>query len=242
MKYLAALLVGMFCGAAALAVVLYYNPFVVSNNLSPLSVTDSEVVHLSYSAAASDSFIYTNDGESQISPHPAKVLQLWEPTVRQTSARVTQLFDGRGSAAGFGVKFSSASERTSLLDGEILVDSVWHIYLPERGSLFIEQTENYWNYARDIVVPAYRSSGNNWRGIWLGNITHGPGALGTAWVAGGNGQFAGIDMEAVEALSAKAYSVADGPVGVSGEITVELQRRERAQSLSSEVQPVPQGQ
>jgi len=224
----------MICGVAGLAVVLYYNPFIKSNNLSPLTVTDSEVVHLSYSAAASDALVYTNDGESQITPYPAKVLQLWEPTVRQTSVLVTQLLDGRGAPAGFGVKFSSASERTKLLDGEILVDSAWHIYLPERGSLFIDQTENYWNYIRDIVVPAYRSSGDNWRGTWRGNITHGPGALGTAWVAGGSGQFAGMDTEAVEALSAKAYSVADGPVGVSGEISVELQHRERT-SISEDL-------
>lgn len=227
MKFIATLLIGMLCGAAGLAVALYYNPFVESNKLSPLSVTDSEVVHLSYSATATDAFIYTNDGESQIAPYPAKVLQLWEPTVRQTSVLVTQLVDGRGTPAGFGVKFSSASERTNLLDGQVLVDSIWHIYLPERGSLFIEQSENYWNYIRDIVVPAYRSSGDNWRGAWLGNITHGPGALGTAWVAGGSGQFTGMDLEAVEALSAKAYSVAEGPVGVNGEISIELLRRER---------------
>ncbi len=227
MKFIVTLLIGMLCGAAGFAAALYYNPFVESNNLSPLSVTDSAVVHLSYSATATDAFIYTNDGESQITPYPAKVLQLWEPTVRQTSVLVTRLVDGRGIPAGFGVKFSSVSERTSLLDGKILVDSVWHIYLPERGSLFIEQSENYWNYIRDIVVPAYRSSGDNWRGNWLGNITHGPGALGTAWVAGGSGQFAGMDSEAVEALSAKAYSVAEGPVGVNGEISIELQHRER---------------
>ena len=242
MKYLAALFGGMLCGAALLATVLYYNPLVASNNLSPLSVTSNEVMRLSYSAAATDAFVYTNDGESQVAPHPPKVLQLWEPTIRQTSAVVTELVDGRGAPAGFGVKFSSSSERTNLIDGEILVDSVWHIYLPERGSLFIEQSENYWNYIRDIVVPAYRSSGDNWRGTWLENITHGPGALGTALVAGGSGQFKGMDTEAVEALSAKAYSVADGPVGVTGQISIELQAGGRQNRESSEDQVTTQDQ
>jgi hypothetical protein len=242
MRYLAAFLAGMFSGAACLVAVLYYNPFVSSNNLSPLSVTTYEVVRLTYSAAAIDAFVYTNDGESQVTPHPPKVQQLWEPTIRQTSAIVTGLVDGRGEPAGFGVKFSSSSEHTSFIGGEFLVDSVWHIYLPERGSLFIEQTENYWNYVRDIVVPAYRSSGDNWRGTWIENITHGPGALGTAWVAGGSGQFKGMDTEAVEALSAKAYSVADGPVGVTGEISIELQTGGRQNKGSSEDQPVPQDQ
>lgn len=222
MKYLVALVVGMLFGAVGLAAVLYYNPFVSSNNLSPLSVTDNEVVRLSYSAAAQDALIYTNDGESQISPYPAKVLQLWEPTIRQTTAMVTLLTDSRGAPAGLGVKFSSNSERTNVIDGKVLVDSVWHLYLPERGSLFVEQTENYWNYIHEIVVPAYRSSGDNWRGTWLGNITAGPSALGTAWVAGGSGQFRGMDTEAVEAVSAKAYSVDDGPVAMISELSIEL--------------------
>ncbi|MGI9271164.1 MAG: hypothetical protein ACR2QT_05270 [Woeseiaceae bacterium] len=225
-RYLVVLLVGMLVGGAALAAAVYYNPMASANNLSPLSVTDNEVVRLAYSAAAEDSLIYTNDGESQVSPHPAKVLQLWEPTVRRTTARVTVLADSRGEPVGFGVKFSSHSEATNFLDAEVLVNSVWHIYLPERGSLFIEQSENYWNYIHEIVVPAYRSSGDNWRGTWLGNITDGPGALGTAWVAGGSGQFAGMNTEAVEALSAKAYSVADGPVAITGELSVELLPKE----------------
>jgi hypothetical protein len=242
MKYLAALIAGMLIGAVGLAAVLYYNPLIASNNLSPLSVTDNEVVRLSYSAAAKDALAYTNDGESQIAPHPAKVQQLWEPTVRQTTAMVTVLADGRGEPAGFGVKFSSWSERTNLVDGELLVDSVWHIYLPARGSLFIEQTENHWQYIHEIVVPAYRSAGDNWRGNWLGNITAGPGALGTAWVAGGSGQFKGMDIEAVEALSAKAYSVAEGPVAMTGELSIELQAREQSERQASELLQPPQDQ
>lgn len=228
MRFIVVLLVGMLLGAAALVATLYYNPLISSNSLSPLSVTENEVVRVIYSAVAKDALVYSNDGESQISPHPAKVLQLWEPTIRQTSAMVTVLADSRGEPAGLGVKFSSRSERSDFIDGKLLVDSVWHIYLPQRGSLFIEQTENYWDYIHEIVVPAYRSSGDNWRGTWLGNITVGPGALGTAWVAGGSGQFLGMDTEAVEALSAKAYSVADGPVAVTGELSIEL--------------PAPQGQ
>jgi hypothetical protein len=222
MKYLVALVAGMLLGAATLALAVYYNPLVGSNNLSPLSVSDNEVLRFSYSTAATDALIYTNDGESHISPHPSKVLQLWEPSVRRTTALVTILSDGRGETAGIGVKFSSQSERSNFLNGELLVDSTWHIYAPARGSLFVEQSENYWEYVQEVVVPAYRSSGDNWRGTWLGNITAGPGALGTARVAGGSGQFKGMNTEGVEALSAKAYSVDDGPVAITGELSIEL--------------------
>ena len=222
MRYLLVLVGGMLLGLVGLTAAVYYNPMAGGNNLSPLSVTDNEVVRLSYSAAAQDTLVYTNDGESQVAPHPPKVLQLWEPTVRLTTATVNVLADSRGQIAGLGVKFSSHSDRTDVLDGEVLVNSVWHVYLPGRGSLFIEQSENYWNYIHEIVVPAYRSAGDNWRGTWLGNLTSGPGALGTAWVAGGSGQFEGMDAEAVEALSAKAYSVDIGPVAMTGELSIEL--------------------
>lgn len=226
MKYVISLVAGMLTGVALLALLLFFNPLTSSNNLSPLSVTDNEVLFLNYSAVAENSLLYTNDGESQITPHPAKVQQLWEPPVSRTSARAMLLTDGRGEIAGFGIKFSSHSDRTSVLDGEVLVDSVWHIYLPAQGTLFVEQTENYWSYLREVVIPAYWSSGNSWRGTWRGNITSGPGALGTAKVAGGNGRFAAVDTEAVEALSAKAYSVEQGPVAMGGEILIEIPRGE----------------
>lgn len=221
-RYLLPLFGGMAVGLGLMFGFLYYNPMSTANTLSPISVTDNEVVRLNYSAVVQDALIYTNDGEAQIAPHPAKVQQLWEAPVRFTTAMVTVLDDSRGQVAGIGVKFSSRSEQTNILRGEVLMDSVWHIYLPARGSLFMEQSENYWGYIRDIVVPARWSSGDNWRGSWLGNITAGPGALGTAAVAGGSGQFQYMITEGVESFSAKAYSVEHGPVAMTGELAIEI--------------------
>ena len=90
----------------------------------------------------------------------------------------------------------------------------------------MQQTENYWKYLQDIVFPAYRSSGDNWRGNWLHNVTDGPGPLGLAWAAGGTGEFAGIDTSGVEALSAKAYTIELGPVAMTGELSIELPHAE----------------
>jgi hypothetical protein len=223
-KYLISLLVGMLVGAAMFLALLYFNPFTQQNTLSPLSVSEHEVVTLNYSAVAADALVYTNDGESQVDPHHVKVLQLWEAPIRRTTAMAAVLSDSRSQAVGIGIKFSSDSEKTDLLNGEALVDSVWHIYLPGRGSMFIEQSENYWNYLRDIVIPAYWSSGDNWRGVWNGNVTAGPGALFTARVIGGGGEFDGLESDAVEFLSAKAYSVEQGPVALRGELAVEIPR------------------
>ncbi len=228
-KNLAILGLGVFFGLVIVATTVFYNPFIETPGLSPLAVSENEVMRLSYSAAAEDAIIYTNDGESQVAPNPPRVMQLWEPTLRNTTATLNVLEDSRGRTAGIGVKFSSNSDLTNIMKGRALVDSVWHIYLPERGSVFVQQTENYWRYIQDVVVPAYRSSGDNWRGTWLNNITDGPGALGTAWVAGGSGAFAGIDTTAVEAISAKAYTVDLGPVAMVGELSIEILPLDRLQ-------------
>lgn len=226
MKYLISMSVGMLIGIVLFVLGFYYNPFVGSPVVSPLAVSDLELIELSYSMVAGDSIVFTNDGKSHVKPHPSKVLQLWEPTVSQTRGFATILTDSRGRPAGLGVKFSSDSEETALMNGELMVDSVWHIYLPDRGTIFIDQTENFWPYVRDIVIPARLSSGDNWRGTWYGILSTGPGALGTARVTGNTGVLAGVESEAVESITARAYSAVTGPVAMTGNLTIALPREE----------------
>ncbi len=222
MKYLLSLIVGILVGVALFAVGVIYNPLNSQQLLSPLVVTDSQTVTLSYSGVAADAIVFTNNGESRIEPHPIKVQQLWEASIRKTSAQVMVLLDGRNQAAGIGIKIASASEETRLLAGIMQIDSVWYVYLPSRGSLFIEQSENYWYYVRDIVLPAYRSSAKTWSGFWLGNMTSGPGSLGTAIVTGGSGEFADMEMLAVESLMVRTWRVDDGPLAAEGRLIIEL--------------------
>ena len=226
MKYAIALILGLLSGALVAVLVMYYNPFTAQSSLSPLAVSERQQFTLNYSAVATDAIVYTNDGESRVHPHPVKVLQLWEAPIRLSDTLVTVLRDERNDPVGLGIKFSSQSERTQLLKGEALVDSAWYVYLPGEGSMLIEQTENYWSYLREIVVPAHWSSGDSWRGNWHGTMTMGPGALGTATVYGGSGRFAGFESEAIETLSAKAYSSEVGPVALDGKLTIELPTRE----------------
>ena len=232
-RHLIALVVGIMLGVAAAAALLFYNPLANQSGLSPVTVSERETISLEYSAVAKDSILYTNDGESRVLPSPEKVQQLWEAPVRRTSVQVAVLTDSRNNPAGIGVKFMSESERTRLINGEALVDSAWHIHLPGRGSLFVEQTENYWNFLRKIVVPAYWSSGDSWRGTWNGSITAGPGSLGTAFVSGGSGEFAGLESEGDESLSARAYSLSDGPVAMDGRLTIEVSERREVQAADT---------
>ncbi len=224
MKYLITLFLGLSVGAAIFVIALIYNPFNAAGGLSPLSVSNSEVIALSFSGVPSEAIVFTNDGDSRLKPFPKKVQQLWEAPVRLSSMMVTAMRDARGRTAGIGIKFSSLSESTRLLQGEAMVDSAWYIYLPGRGSLFIEQTENHWQFLRDVIVPAYRSSANSWKGTWVGDLTAGPGALRTAAATGGAGSLQGLKMEAVESLSAQAYSLKNGPVAAEGRLLIELPR------------------
>jgi hypothetical protein len=222
MKYVIVLLLGIVAGAVLFALGLAYNPFISKAALSPLAISDAQTVTLGYSPVATDSVMFTNDGESRVSPYPEKIQQLWEAPIRQTDAMATVLRDGRSQVAGLGIKFTSVAESTRLFEGEALANSIWYVYLPGRGSLFIEQTENYWEYLRNIVLPAYRDSTGTWKGIWTGVVTAGPGALGTARVVGGSGEFDGMEMLGVESLSVRAWRVSGGALSVDGQLTIEL--------------------
>lgn len=222
MKFLLVLIAGLVVGAFGATGFLYVNPFTSQAVLSPLTVSDQRQIGLNYSVVAEDSILFTNNGESQVQPFPDKVQQLWEPTVSLTETRVTVLKDSRGRSVGLGIKYASQSENTRLLNGEVLVDSVWYIYMPSQGSMLVGQTENHWRFMREIVMPARWSSGDNWRGRWHGTLTSGPGALGTARVYGGAGDFENLESEAVETLSARAYSTEIGPVAIDGQLLIEI--------------------
>ncbi len=222
MKYVISLLLGAIVGAALLALGVLYNPFIKTQNVSPLSVTDARTLMLTYSPVASDNIVFTNDGLSRRSPNPEDVLQLWERPIRKSEMFATVLHDARNRPAGIGIKVASLSERTRVLNGEALVDSAWYIYLPGRGSLQFVQTENHWDLLRDVVVPAYRSSANLWKGNWIGNLTSGPGALRTAHVTGASGEFAAAEMIGVESVALKAWSTEHGAAQADGHLIIEL--------------------
>ena len=220
MKYVISLLLGALLGASLFSLALYYNPFAAQSTISPLSITQDRVINLSYSAVASDAILYTDDGESIIATRPDRVADLWELAVIDTRIFVTTLQSARGEVVGIGFKMSSDSEQTSLINANAEVNSVWHVYLPGQGTFLIDQSENYWSYIHDIVLPARWSSGDNWKGSFHKIMTSGPGALGIARVTGGSGEYAGPSTEAVESLTASAYSALEGPVSMKGNLTI----------------------
>lgn len=222
MKYLVSLLLGLLTGAAIAAIGIVFNPIAKTPGLSPLAVSDQSLMQLNYSAVSSASIAYTNNGESATKPHPQRILQLWEAPIRHSDVLMTRLTKANGEFAGLGIKFMSDSESTRLIEGKALIDSNWYVVLPGQGTFFIEQSENYWGFLKEVVLPAHWSSADSWKGIWNGNVTAGPGALGTGRVVGGHGIFSGVDSEVVESISAKAYSSRLGPVAVQGSLLLDM--------------------
>lgn len=222
MKHVIALVLGLAAGVVLLAIGLIYNPFVSKQKLSPITVTDAQTLSLAFSRVSAENILFTNDGVSRVSTHPDGVLELWEAPINKTSAMVTVMRDGLNRPVGFGIKISSASEKTRLFAGELLFDTVWYVYLPGRGAFFVEQVENHWGYFRNVMYRAYSRSANSWKGNWIGDVTFGPGALRTAKVTGGPGEFDGMVMLGVESLSVRAWSVDNGPVSADGRLTIEL--------------------
>ena len=226
MNYLIALIAGLVAGAVLFLAAAIYNPLLGNNTLSPIAVTNAKTVTLSFSGVPSEGILFTNDGESRSKTYPEKVAHLWEQPIRHTFAMATVLRDGRNQTAGIGIKFSSESEKTRLLTGRALADSVWYVYLPGKGGFFVAQSENYWDYLREIVIPSYHGGGKMWAGNWLGNMTFGPGALGTAIVSGGTGEFEGREMLGVESLSVKAWQSNFGVVAAEGRLIIEMPTEE----------------
>ena len=222
MKYLVSLLLGMAAGVLLFGLGLIYNPFLAERGVSPLAVAGADVITLTFSPVPDETIVYTNDGESVHTPNPFRVQQLWEPPVRQSSAAVMPMHNARGEPVGLGIKFGSRSESTHLLRGDLIQDSAWYLYLPEHGSLFIHQSEDYWPFLRDVAFSAWRNSANVWRGGWFGDTTVGPGALGTAAAKGASGKLRGLDMEAVESLSVKAFSTDIGLIAAEGRLVIAM--------------------
>jgi hypothetical protein len=228
-KYFAALIAGVLAGGTAAVLFVLVNPLTSPPALSPLAVSQNPLMLLKYSGVPADAILVTNDGESRVRPSPSGVAQLWEPAIEHSSIAVVPLTDVRGEQVGLGIKFSSLSESTRLLSGQANVDSAWHVFLPGKGSFFVGQRENYFDFLRQVVLPAEWGQGKNWKGQWRQNVTSGPGMLGTATVTGGSGMFDGLVADGIETHAARAYSARIGPVALEGELAIEMRAQPTAE-------------
>ena len=148
MKYVLALVLGILVGVLAFAATMYFNPFSGKQVVSPLAVSSEPQLNLNFSAVPSDALAFTNNGEAMLKPHPEDMAELWESTIRNSRVAIVEINNSRGEPVGVGVKFSSNSEATRLLNSQALVDSAWQ-YLPAESRHAFCGTAG-----RVLVVPA----------------------------------------------------------------------------------------
>lgn len=220
MKYMRALILGFVVGIALFLTAFYFNPFSLQSPLSPLSVSNSRLAEYSYSRIPEETLVFTNNGETRTPTHPDRIQELWEPAVKDTSAFVTILRDTAGKPAGIGVKISSWSEDSELLRARPILNSDWHLFVPQFGTAYIEQTENLWSFLRAVAIPATIT--RSWQGNWHGVVTNGPNALQTARLYGGSGAIQDLQSEAAEIIHVESYSANDGPTQSDGRLTLDI--------------------
>lgn len=222
MKYVLSLIAGLLVGVGLVVAAVLANPLAAPGTLSPLEVSSRPQLVLNYSLAPADAIVYTNNGEMRSAPRPDTVQQLREAGISRTYVTVTTMSGGTGETRAIGVKFASLSKSTRLLRNEVMIDSVWHVYVSGGGTFVVGQRENHFGYLRTVVLPAMWSASKQWRGLWRGNVTSGPGLLGTGRFAGGSGEFAGLNADVIESHTVRAYSAESGPVAKEGRLLVEL--------------------
>lgn len=225
MKYAIALVAGLVVGVLLVLTALYYNPLARENIRVPLTAEPGESVEVFYRSGNGDTVLRTNH-EDRLQPRvPEDIIELWEPALDHTAVWLTVLRDVDGVPVGVGVRMSALSEATRPLTGELLLDSVWNVHLPGRGSLFVASVDNLWPLARAVVLPAWRGDQRSWRGNFSGDLTVGPGATHVASMLGGGGAFSGVEGEARESLSIGAFSFREGMSDMSGSLLMAVTER-----------------
>ena len=216
---------GILAGIVLFVLGIYFNPVTGRPLISPLTISKDPVMDLHYSTVKEAGLLFTNKKQNSSKIYPANVLELSEPALRDTGVLVTLLQDTAGNVVGLGIKMLSKSETTALITGAAIANSIWHIYLRNRGTIMIAQTENYWPYIRDVVIPAHLNSERSWQGRFHHITTNGPETLGTARVSGGNGLFTDLTTSSVESLTVAHYSSETGSVTLDGNLKIVIPKK-----------------
>jgi hypothetical protein len=203
-KYLFAFLAGVVLGTAVVLFGVYLNPLARYNEGPPLDPS-TEVFY----RTVTDTLLRASSPDDPLASVPDTIAGLWAPTLASTEVRLLALQGEDGAASGLGVRFATLSEATRPLTGALLVNSVWNIHLNDRGSLFVDATDNLWPFARGVLLPAWRADDRRWQGRFSDALTVGPGAAGTGVATGSSGEFAGVRGEARETLAVDSLSLGD---------------------------------
>lgn len=153
MGKLAALL-GFLVGIAAGILLLLYNPLspppesnlIRSGGSEAYRYTPSEVRGMDLSAKG-----LMNGERLGLVEHDFS-----SPGISHSIAAVLVLRDANGDYAALATKLAAFSADSSVLRGDVGINSYWNIFWPNRGSVFLAGYENRWPMIRDRFVAAIR--------------------------------------------------------------------------------------
>ncbi|WKZ12867.1 MAG: hypothetical protein QY320_02460 [Gammaproteobacteria bacterium] len=190
----AGLCVGVFLGIALLLV----NPMLL---LQPAPISLSGAVHtLAWEAGEGfRGFELTPRGLLGAGDRRQPPRQFAEPGIRYARAEVVRLAADEELPPALGVRLSAISDHDSLLQARLGVVTQWNLVWPQRGTVLLAGSENFWRPLRDGLWSAVRG-----RGFRPGAVRYilppFPAPGGNAFGAG-TGEFAAARMAFREELS-----------------------------------------
>lgn len=82
-----------------------------------------------------------------------------DPGIRYARAEVVLLTGEPGAPAALGVRLSAVARPNALLKARLGTTTAWNLVWPERGTLLLAGSENYWAPLRDGLWSAVRGRG-----------------------------------------------------------------------------------
>lgn len=228
MKYIWMAIAGCIAGAAAGAVLLYFNPLIATGTPSLAGFERT----LGYTLP-DDALVVTHSGVLPIERKPFEVEPLWESAVRSTSLATLVLRGEAGEARALASRIAAPSKRTELLMTGVLANDHWLVTVPGEGSFFVVAETNVSTIAKDTFV-AVQLLGREWQGPRTYAPIEGPEIAGTARVIGAAGSFAGRSGRALERYEVERFARSAGLERASAELYLALDAPVEGRAAPSE--------
>ena len=213
MKYAFSLLVGLLCGASCALAIIYFNPLTRGQS-DDRSATAGWT--LDYTLSPERTWLSTHDRRLGLPVVPSSVPLLYEEGIRGTILTAMPL--GGADSIAAATRVSIPSGDTEFLRSGLLVEDVWLISVPGRGSLFVRALNNQWPLFRDTVVRV------DWlRRSFAGSGSYGPTrgpADAGADVVGLTGVYEGAHGNGSERLSLSYYN--GDLTTIQGQLMIEM--------------------
>ena len=185
---IAVIVIGLVIGAFLGAGLLMLNPITLTQ-ATPAGLEGAVQTLGWQSGGGFSGFDLTPSGLLGADDDRDPALDFEEPGIRYARAEIVMLPGEAGSPPALGVRLSAIARPNSLLRARLGIVTAWNIVWPDKGTMLLAGSENFWMPLRDGWWSAFRG-----RGFQPGQARYPlppvPG-LGPPVLVGGSGQFAG---------------------------------------------------